>query len=242
MQEEELGIRLNKYVANAGICSRRKADELIKQGEVYVNGEAVLEMGFRVKTNDVVTYQGKKLESEKKVYILLNKPKNFITTTSDERGRRTVMELVKQVTKQARIYPIGRLDRNTTGLLLFTNDGEFAQNLAHPSSEVYKLYQVSLDKPLSMHHFKTIAESNVSLEEGKVPIDEIAFPTEDYSIVGLQIHVGWNRVVRRVFETLGYTVQKLDRVMYAGLTKKDLPRGKWRHLTPEEIRTLKHFR
>lgn len=235
-------MRLNKYVAHAGICSRRSADELIKKGQVLVNGSAILEPGYKVKEEDEVFYDGKRLKPEGNLYILLNKPKNFITTTDDEKGRRTVMELIENATNGHRVYPVGRLDRNTTGLLLFTNDGDVAQKLAHPSGEVRKLYEVTLDKELSQLHFDQIKNSQVELKEGKVLVDDIAYPKEDEkNIVGLLVHIGWNRVVRRTFEELGYEVKKLDRVVYAGLTKKNLPRGKWRHLSKDEVRNLKYF-
>ncbi len=241
-QENTKGVRLNKFVANAGVCSRRKADELIANGEVSVNGEVIYQMGYKVLPNDVVSYNGQELEVEKKVYILLNKPKNFITTTSDERNRKTVLDLIQKATKGNRVYPVGRLDRMTTGILLLTNDGQLAQKLAHPSGEVSKLYQVTLDKDLSQHDFEQLKQSGVELEEGNVLVDDIAFPNPtEKNIVGLRIHIGWNRVIRRSFEKLGYKVVKLDRVVYAGLTKKDLPRGKWRYLSQEEVRNLKHF-
>lgn len=235
-------IRLNKYISNAGICSRRKADELIGQGLVQVNGEVVLEMGHKVNPGDVVTYNGAKVVSENKVYVLLNKPKDFITTTADERGRKTVMELVKHASKGARLYPIGRLDRNTTGLLLLTNDGELAQHLSHPSTNVIKVYQAELDKPIKRADLETI-RNGVELEDGLAQVDEIDItePQVDARFVGIAIHSGKNRIVRRIFEHLGYEVKKLDRVSYAGLTKKDLPRGKWRFLTEQELVYLKHL-
>jgi len=240
--QQEQTIRLNKYIAHAGICSRRKADDLIKNGEVTVNSDVVTEPGHRVKEDDVVKYNGTLVKPENNMYILLNKPKNFITTTDDERGRKTVMDLISKATKGRRVYPVGRLDRNTTGLLFFTNDGDLAQKLAHPSGEIRKLYEVTLDKELSEDHFQLIKSSSVELEEGNVLVDEIARPDADnHNIVGLLIHIGWNRVVRRTFESLGYEVKKLDRVMYAGLTKKNLPRGKWRYLSADEVRNLKHF-
>lgn len=236
------GTRLNKYVANAGVCSRRKADELIQNGEVKVNGEVIVQMGYKVKDGDKVEYNGQNLEPESKTYVLLNKPKNFITTTDDERGRKTVMDLVAKASKGNRIYPVGRLDRMTTGLLLLTNDGALAQKLAHPSGEIRKVYEVTLDKPLTEAHFEKVKNSQVELEEGMVLVDSVAFPNaENRQIVGLEIHIGWNRVVRRTFETLGYEIKRLDRVMYAGLTKKDLPRGKWRYLKEDELRRLKYF-
>lgn len=236
------GKRLNKYVAHAGVCSRRKADELIKQGKVKVNGHVIYQMGYKVQDGDEVMFDGKVLAAEQKMYVLLNKPKNFITTTDDEKNRKTVMDLVKTAAKGNRIYPVGRLDRMTTGLLLLTNDGKLAQKLAHPSGEIQKIYEVTLDKDLSPAHFQFIKNGQVQLEEGKVLVDEIAFPIDrKKNVVGLTIHIGWNRVVRRTFESLGYEVKKLDRVMYAHLTKLDLPRGKWRYLTTEEVRNLKHF-
>ena len=232
-------IRLNKYISNAGICSRREADELIKQGLIRVNGEVITEMGFKVKPGDEVRYEEKKLKPEKPVYLLLNKPKGFITTSDDERDRKTVMDLVANACKE-KIYPVGRLDRNTTGLLLFTNDGELAQTLTHPSYKVKKVYKVELDKALTKGDFQEIAEG-VRLEEGRAMVDEIAYVDDSKKIIGIELHVGWNRIVRRIFETLGYEVVKLDRVIYAGLDKKDLPRGNWRFLTNEEVVRLKHF-
>ncbi|MCO5248606.1 MAG: rRNA pseudouridine synthase [Chitinophagales bacterium] len=238
-------IRLNKYLANAGICSRRKADGLIEQGLVQVNNTTVYEMGYKVKPGDVVTYQGEVVSYENKVYVLLNKPKDFITTTSDEKGRRTVMGLVRTATKSnERIYPVGRLDRNTTGLLLLTNDGELTQYLSHPSSEIIKVYQVELDKPITRRDLETIREEGVELEDGRVFVDEIDIttPQVDFRFVGVAIHSGKNRIVRRIFEHFGYEIKSLDRVLYAGLTKKDLPRGKWRYLTEKELIFLKHLR
>lgn len=235
-------IRLNKYISNAGICSRRKADELIEQGLVQVNGEVVLEMGFKVQPKDIVTYNGAKVVSENKVYVLLNKPKDFITTTSDERGRKTVMELVRHASNGTRLYPVGRLDRNTTGLLLLTNDGELAQHLSHPSTNVIKVYQAELDKPISRADLDAI-RNGVELEDGLAQVDEVDItePQVDARFVGIAIHSGKNRIVRRIFEHLGYEVKRLDRVSYAGLTKKDLPRSKWRFLTEQELVYLKHL-
>ncbi len=233
-------IRLNRFMANSGVGSRREADELIKMGLVTVNGETVTEMGHKVKMTDDVRYEGKKLKAEKPVYILLNKPKGFITTTADPQDRNTVMNLVAGAGKE-RIYPVGRLDRNTTGLLLLTNDGELADKLTHPSYNVKKIYRVELDKPLTKNDFLKIKEG-VRLEEGKAMVDDIAIVGDDNSIIGLEIHIGWNRVVRRIFESLGYEVVKLDRVAYAGLDKKDIARGQWRFLKPEEIVMLKHFK
>jgi 23S rRNA pseudouridine2605 synthase len=232
-------IRLNKYISNAGICSRREADELIKQGLITVNGVVVTEMGYKVKLKDEVRYEEKRLKPEKPVYLLLNKPKGFITTSDDDRDRKTVMDLVANACKE-KIYPVGRLDRNTTGLLLFTNDGELAQTLTHPSYKVKKVYKVELDKALTKGDFQEITEG-VRLEEGIAKVDDIAYVDESKKVLGIELHIGWNRIVRRIFETLGYEVVKLDRVIYAGLDKKDLPRGNWRFLSNEEVVHLKHF-
>lgn len=234
------GTRLNKFLANAGIAARRKADEMVRQGLVKVNGKEVTEPGFRLMPNDKVTLNGKPVLPGNRVYVLLNKPKDFITTVSDEKDRKTVMDLVKKATAE-RIFPVGRLDRNTTGLLLLTNDGELANNLAHPSAKVEKIYSVTLDKPLSESDYILI-KNGVELEDGIARVDEIAFPeANDKKVVGISIHIGKNRIVRRIFEHLGYQVSSLDRVIYAGLTKKNLPRGKWRHLGKMEIIKLKHF-
>jgi 23S rRNA pseudouridine2605 synthase len=233
-------IRLNKFIANSGVGSRREADELIKMGLVTVNGVTITEMGHKVKITDEVRYEGKKLKAEKPVYILLNKPKGFITTTDDPQERNTVMNLVASAGKE-RIYPVGRLDRNTTGLLLLTNDGDLADKLTHPSYNVKKIYRVELDKPLTKNDFIKIKEG-VHLEEGKAMVDDLAVVGDDNKIIGIELHIGWNRIVRRIFESQGYEVVKLDRVAYAGLDKKDLARGQWRFLKPEEIITLKHFK
>jgi 23S rRNA pseudouridine2605 synthase len=231
-------MRLNRYIANSGICSRRRADELITAGEIFINGTAVTELGSRVQPGDVVTYAGRTLTLETLVYVLLNKPKDFITTLDDPEERRTVMNLVKNATEE-RIVPVGRLDRNTTGLLVLTNDGELTQKLTHPSNNIAKVYDVVLDKPLTEAHFNQIAEG-VTLDDGLATVDAIAYPNpEDKCEVGVEIHSGRNRIVRRIFESLGYDVVKLDRVFYAGITKKDLPRGNWRYLTPKEITRLK---
>ncbi|MDA7501795.1 rRNA pseudouridine synthase [Chitinophagales bacterium] len=237
----EEGIRLNKYVANSGVAARRKADELISDGKVTVNDVVIREMGHRVMKGDLVRHMGKLLVPGKKTYVLLNKPKDVITTTDDDRGRRTVMDCISRVNAE-RVYPIGRLDRNTTGLLLFTNDGDLAQLLSHPSSEVKKLYHVTLDRSITANHMEAIRGGTVILEEGPVPVDELDY-VEDApkSQVGISLHVGWNRVVRRTFEKLGYQVKYLDRVIYAQLTKKDLPRGKWRYLSQKEVIRLKHL-
>lgn len=232
-------IRLNRHIANAGVCSRRDADELIKNGEITVNGKVVTEMGYKVQQGDVVKYQGKVLNREKFVYVLLNKPKDFITTTEDEMGRKTVMDLVKKACKE-RIFPVGRLDRNTTGILLLTNDGELSKKLTHPSHKVPKVYEVNLDKPLDPEHFDQI-KKGIELEDGLAAVDDAVILTPDRRYIGLEIHLGRNRIVRRIFESLGYDVLKLDRVSFAGLNKKDLPRGKWRHLDKKEIILLKHL-
>jgi 23S rRNA pseudouridine2605 synthase len=236
---DEWPIRLNRFIANSGVCSRRAADELISNGHISVNDTVVKEMGHKVNKDDVVTYDGKVLSREKLVYLLLNKPKDFITTTDDPNERKTVMQLVSNATEE-RIVPVGRLDRNTTGLLLFTNDGDLAMKLSHPSNEISKVYHVMLDKALRPEDMTKIAEG-VELEDGQAFADEIAFPVpEDHSQVGLEIHSGKNRIVRRIFAHLGYDVVKLDRVCYAGLTKKDLPRGHWRHLSNVEVSRLKN--
>lgn len=233
--------RLNKFISNAGVCSRRQADEYIKAGYVTVNDQVVLEMGYKVKPKDVVKFKNKKVVNERKIYILLNKPKGLLTTTSDDRERRTVMELVSTV-KDARLYPVGRLDKNTTGVLLMTNDGELAQKLSHPSGEVTKVYQVELDKPLDQKDLLKI-RAGLELEDGKAQVDQVDYtlPRGDDRFVGIELHSGKNRIVRRIFEHLGYEVEKLDRVLYAGLTKKNLPRGKWRFLSEKEVIFLKYF-
>lgn len=237
-QSDEL-IRLNRYIANAGVCSRREADKLIEAGQIKVNGNVVTELGTKVKRSDKVKYQGKVLNPEKLVYVLLNKPKNFITTTDDPQERKTVMQLVANAA-QERIYPVGRLDRNTTGLLLLTNDGELAERLTHPSYEIQKLYQVDINKPITDEDFIKI-ESGVTLEDGEAPVDEIGLVGPERTSLGVSLHIGRNRIVRRIFEHLGYEVVRLDRVMYAGLTKKDLPRGKWRYLNKGELIKIKHL-
>ena len=231
-------IRLNKYISNAGICSRREADVLIVAGSVSVNGNVITEMGYKVKPTDEVRFEGALISPETKRYVLLNKPKNFITTMDDERGRDTVMQLVANASKE-RIYPVGRLDRATTGLLLFTNDGELAKKLTHPKHNVRKLYHVTLHKKLSQKDLNSIAE-NFMLDGKMVYVDDISYiENQPKTEVGIEIHSGRNRIVRRIFEHFDYTVVKLDRVIFAGLTKKDLPRGRWRHLTQQEINTLK---
>jgi 23S rRNA pseudouridine2605 synthase len=234
-------IRLNKYISNAGICSRREADKLIADGKVKVNGQTISEMGYQVRRDDEVTVDGKKLKSSQLVYILLNKPRGFITTTKDEKDRDTVMDLIKGATME-RVYPVGRLDRNTSGVLLLTNDGDITNAMIHPSNHVAKVYSVKLNKHLAKGDFIKIMEG-VELEDGLVDIDDLAYTDpKDKSMVGIEIHSGKNRVIRRLFESLGYEVEKLDRVMFSILTKKDLPRGKWRFLSAKEVRILKtHF-
>jgi 23S rRNA pseudouridine2605 synthase len=232
-------IRLNRFISNSGICSRREADEMIKVGLITVNGKSVTELGFKVKRTDDVRHDGKRLKAEKPVYLLLNKPKGFITTTDDPQERNTVMHLISGACKE-RVYPVGRLDRNTSGLLLLTNDGELTEKLSHPKHNVKKIYRAELDKPLTKNDFQKIVDG-VRLEEGKAMVDDIALIGDDGKIVGLEIHIGWNRVIRRIFETLGYEVMKLDRSVYATLDKKDLPRGHWRFLRQDEVIRLKHF-
>ncbi len=229
-------IRLNKYLSNAGVASRRDADTLIQSGVVKVNGVVIDQLGYKINPGDKVTYGDAPVKGERKVYLLLNKPKDYITTVEDPRDRKTVMELVSKACKE-RIYPVGRLDRNTTGLLLFTNDGELTTRLTHPKFGVKKVYHVSLNKGLKPEDFKAIAEG-IELEDGIIKADDIAFVGEGKKEIGIEIHSGRNRIVRRIFEHLGYDVLKLDRVVFAGLTKKDLPRGKHRFLTAKEISFL----
>ena len=231
-------IRLNKFMANAGICSRREADELIQKGLIKVNGNPVSELGVKITPKDIVEYKDQVVSAEKKCYILLNKPKDCVTTSDDPNGRKTVMDLVKGAC-QERIYPVGRLDRNTTGVLLLTNDGDLASKLTHPKYVKKKMYQVWTDKPISEDDMQHIADG-VELDDGPIHADAVSYvsPT-DRKQAGIEIHSGRNRVVRRIFESLGYHVVKLDRVYFAGLTKKDLPRGRWRYLTQEEVNFLK---
>lgn len=209
-------------------------------GLITVNGKSITEMGYKVKPGDDVRYEGKKLTAESMVYILLNKPKGYITTTDDPQERNTVMQIIAGACKQ-RVYPVGRLDRNTSGLLLLTNDGDLTDKLTHPSYNVKKIYKVELDKPLTKADFQKVREG-VQLEEGKAMIDDLAVVSEDGKTIGIEIHIGWNRVIRRIFEALGYEVVKLDRSVYAGLDKKDLPRGHWRFLRQEEVIRLKHYK
>jgi len=236
-QTEE--IRLNRYLSIAGICSRREADDLIKAGIVKVNGKIITEMGYKVQPGDLVNYGGQTLKPERHVYVLLNKPKDFITTRSDPQDRRTVMNLIAKATKE-NIYPVGRLDRMTTGVLLFTNDGDLTRKLTHPSSEIEKIYHVFTDKVVKYDHIVQIQEG-VELDDGIIKADKVKYVGngEDKKQVGIEIHSGRNRIVRRIFEHLGYKVIKLDRVVFAGLTKKDLPRGKYRILNEQEVGTLK---
>ena len=231
------GIRLNKFISNSGICSRREADTYIEHGSVTVNGNLITEMGYKVQPNDDVRFDGTSISPEKKKYVLLNKPKNYITTMDDERGRKTVMELVSNAAKE-RIYPVGRLDRMTTGLLLFTNDGELAKKLTHPKHDVKKLYHASLDRKLDLKDLQKL-RGEVIIEGKKVFIDAVSYVEgQSKTEVGIEIHSGRNRIVRKIFEHVGYKVVKLDRVLFAGLTKKNLPRGRWRELTKQELSNL----
>ena len=231
-------IRLNRYIANAGICSRREADDYITAGLVSVNGEIVSELGTKVLPTDDVRYNGERLKPEKNVYVLLNKPKDYITTSEDPDGRKTVMELIAKACKE-RVYPVGRLDRNTTGVLLFTNDGDLAKKLTHPSSNIRKMYHVELDKTMKASDLKQMLEG-IELEDGMSAVDDISYDSGgDKKQVGVELHSGKNRIVRRMFEHLGYEIRKLDRVIFAGLTKKDLPRGRWRILSETEVGLLK---
>ena len=234
-------VRLNKYLADSGLCSRREADKIIQSGAIKVNGEVVTELGKKVKVTDKVQYGEETLKRENLVYLILNKPKDYITTTDDPKGRKTVMSLVSDAARE-RIYPVGRLDRNTTGLLLFTNDGELAKRLLHPKHKVKKMYHVILDNPLAKPDLEEISRG-VKLEEGLVQVDGISYDVtaNDKRSVGIGIHTGQNRVVRRIFEAFGYEVQKLDRTIFGPFTKKNLPRGKWRYLTDQEILMLKKF-
>lgn len=233
------GVRLNKYIANAGVCSRRDADVLIQSGNVTINGEIVTEMGVKVYPGDMVNYDGKVLRNERKVYVLLNKPKDYITTSDDPQKRRTVLSLISGACKE-RIYPVGRLDRMTTGVLLFTNDGDLVKKLTHPKHGVRKIYHVVLDKNFTKPDMVKVIEG-VELEDGLVDVDKISYAGDasDKKELGVELHSGKNRIVRRLFENLGYNVVKLDRVSFAGLTKKNLQKGQWRFLTPKEISFLK---
>lgn len=232
---------LNKYIAHCGICSRRDAVELITNGKVKVNKAVVTEPGFKVSNADEIIYNNKKIFVTKNlVYILLNKPKDYITTSDDPQGRKTVVQLIATATKE-RVYPIGRLDRNTSGVLLMTNDGELTQKLSHPSYEITKIYEAKLDKPLAKTDFDKILKG-LKLEDGEINVDSLAYAdSKDKSIIGIELHSGRNRIVRRIFEHLGYDVKGLDRVMFANLTKKNVERGRWRYLSEKEIRLLKYL-
>lgn len=231
------GIRLNRYIANSGVCSRREADKLIASGEVKVNGKTVTTLGTLVGPSDNVSYRGKKLAGETKVYVLLNKPKDCVTTVKDPQGRKTVLDMVRGCCKE-RIYPVGRLDRTTTGVLLLTNDGELADALTHPSYKQKKIYHIHLNKKLSPSDMVKLSEG-IELEDGFIRPDSVHYvDSEDRKQIGMEIHSGRNRIVRRIFEQLGYSVIKLDRVYFAGLTKKGLTRGRWRHLNEREVGQL----
>lgn len=230
---------LNKFIAHAGVCGRREAAELVKEGKVTVDGDKVFEPGYKVSAANKVIVKGKQVFLQRNsVYILLNKPKDFLTTSNDPQGRKTVMDLVKQATPE-RVYPVGRLDRNTTGVLILTNDGELAQKLTHPSFEIKKIYEVTLDKVVSKKDLESIVEG-ITLEDGFIQADAVGYAdAKDKTVVGIEIHSGRNRIVRRIFEHLGYDVKNLDRVMFANLTKKNVERGKWRFLQEKEVRLLK---
>jgi len=231
-------IRLNRFIANTGLCSRREADAHIKEGNIKVNGETITEMGVKVNPNDEVSFKDKTLTNQRKIYLLLNKPKGFVTSLDEPHGKKIVLDLVRSACKE-RIYPVGRLDKMTTGVLLFTNDGDLSLKLTHPSNRMRKVYQVSLDKPLTEEHLEKLAQG-IELEDGPIAFDTIAYTDpEDKTLIGVEIHSGKNRIVRRMFESTGYKVSKLDRVYFAGLTRKGLKRGKWRFLSPEEVAFLK---
>ena len=231
-------IRLNRFIANTGLCSRREADVHIKEGNIKVNGEAVTEMGVKVNPNDEVSFKDKTLTNQRKIYLLLNKPKGFVTSLDEPQGKKIVLDLVRSACKE-RIYPVGRLDKMTTGVLLFTNDGDLSLKLTHPSNRMRKVYQVTLDKPLAEEDLEKLAQG-IELEDGPIAFDTIAYTDpENKTLIGVEIHSGKNRIVRRMFESAGYKVIKLDRVYFAGLTRKGLKRGKWRFLSPEEVAFLK---
>ena len=233
-------IRLNRFLAQSGLCSRREADDFITAGLVTVNGQVVTELGTKVRSTDEVKFNDSKVQGEKKVYLVLNKPKGYVTSLEDPHADKTVMDLVKGACTE-RIYPVGRLDKNSLGLLLFTNDGDVTRQLTHPSLEKKKIYQVTLDKPLTRADMEQMTEG-ITLEDGEIFADEVAYVGESKKEVGIEIHSGRNRIVRRIFEHLGYSVQKLDRVYYAGITKKNLKRGQWRFLSREEVERLKSGR
>ncbi|HIZ85119.1 MAG TPA: RNA-binding S4 domain-containing protein [Candidatus Coprenecus stercoravium] len=239
IKEDDGLVRLNKFIANSGVCSRREADEYISAGLVTVNGEVVTELGVKVKPGDDIRFNGERLRGEKKVYVLMNKPKDYVTTTSDPHAEKNVMQLISRTLCPERIFPVGRLDKSTTGVLLLTNDGELAERLTHPSYQKKKIYQVTLDKNVKQEDMDRLVKG-VSLEDGVSYADEVAYNGDDRSIVGIEIHSGKNRIVRRMFEALGYKVRKLDRVYFAGLTKKNLRRGQWRFLSDEEVVMLKN--
>ena len=230
-------IRLNRFISQSGVCSRREADEFILAGVVTVNGQVVTELGTKILPTDEVRFNDEKLQGEKHVYIVLNKPKGYVTSLEDPHADKTVMDLLRDACSE-RVYPVGRLDKNSLGLLLITNDGDVTRQLTHPSYRKKKIYQVTLDKPLTRADMDTLTEG-ITLEDGDIFADEVAYASEDKKTVGVEIHSGRNRIVRRMFEHLGYTVQKLDRVYYAGLTKKNLKRGEWRFLTKDEVMHLK---
>jgi len=233
-------VRLNRFISNSGLCSRREADELIKKGLISVNGKVVTDLSTRVSTGDLVKYRNKSLSAEKKIYILLNKPKGYVTTLRDPHADHTVLELVRNACRE-RIYPVGRLDKDTTGVLLLTNDGELARKLTHPGCNRKKIYHVFLDKPGTRKDIESIAEGTDIEGEVVIP-DAVAYPDEeDKSQIGIELHSGRNRVVRRIFEKYGYRIKKLDRVYFAGLTKLNLSRGRWRFLTDKEINMLKKY-
>ncbi len=237
LEDPNAPIRLNKFLANAGVCSRREADEFIQAGVVKVNGEVVTELGTKVNRTDQIHFHDQLVSLEKKVYVILNKPKDYVTTSDDPQARKTVMDLVRNCCRE-RIYPVGRLDRNTTGVLLFTNDGELASKLTHPKYLKKKIYHVYLDKNCTSADIQQIADG-VTLEDGVIRADAISYASDtDHKQVGIEIHSGKNRIVRRIFEALGYRVIRLDRVMFAGLTKKGLKRGDWRFLTEQEVAML----
>jgi 23S rRNA pseudouridine2605 synthase len=240
-QEGENLMRLNKYLSNAGICSRREADAFIAAGVITVNGEVITQLGYKIALGDKVQFGGNSVHKDKSVYILLNKPKGYITTCDDPQERETVLDLIKGV--KERVYPVGRLDRNTSGLLILTNDGDLAKTLMHPKYQVAKIYNVVLDKPLTQEDFDKI-QKGIGLEDGFIKVDDIAYVDggEGRREVGVEIHSGKNRIIRRIFESLGYKVDRLDRVLYASLTKKNLPRGKWRFLEDNEVRMLKRIK
>ena len=233
---------LNKYIAHSGVCSRRDAVAIIKSGKVKVNTAIVSEPGYKISPSDIVIVNGKKITPVKNlVYILMNKPKDYITTTEDERGRKTVLDLIRNATKE-KVYPVGRLDRNTSGVLLLTNDGDLTQKLTHPANEIKKVYAVTLDKPLAKKHFDEILKG-IPLEDGIANVDSLAYTDNaNKTQIGIEIHSGRNRIVRRIFEHYGYDVKNLDRVIFAGLTKKNVERGKWRFLSEKEVRDLKYFK